>query len=108
MLRVHFAILIDYSSAQSRHLSEFIRSRFDGYISYLSFARNSSGKKGEKKRIGLRFVLIPTRGNTVPQFVNTGLFIYYLYKYIHVVWRIARLSVHARVRGFVVYKFSLY
>jgi len=48
--RVHFAILIDYSSARSRHLLKFIRSRFDGYISYLSFARNSSGKKEKRKK----------------------------------------------------------
>lgn len=60
------------------------------------------GGRGRKELVSV-FVLISTRGNTVPRFANTGLFIYYLYKYIHVVWRIARA--HACT---VVYKFSLY
>jgi len=93
---VRFAILIDYNSAQSRSI---VRPRFNGRISFLLFARNprAARKKGwdKRKRIGLHFVLIPTRGNTVPQFVNTGLFIYLLPIQVYTRRMAYRATVHA-------------
>lgn len=86
--------------------SEFVRHNLTISLARNSRATREKGNKKKRKRIGLHFVLIPTRGSAVPQFADIGLSIYYLYKYIHVVWRIARLSM--RARRFVVYKFSLY